>query len=95
MSRLGAIGGRLYRGEVSVEFVGRRKLWYTISGLILVISIVALAVRGLNPSVPPSQRIPPKPPTSAVQAPASEAMCSPSLVLCSRSCRSMNAASAR
>jgi preprotein translocase subunit SecF len=51
MSRLGAIGGRLYRGEVSVEFVGRRKLWYTISGLILVISIVALAVRGLNYSV--------------------------------------------
>ena len=51
MSRLGAIGGRLYRGEVSVEFVGRRKLWYTISGLILVISIVALGVRGLNFSV--------------------------------------------
>jgi preprotein translocase subunit SecF len=51
MSRLGAMGGRLYRGEVSVEFVARRKLWYTISGLILVISIVALAVRGLNYSV--------------------------------------------
>jgi preprotein translocase subunit SecF len=51
MSRLGAIGGRLYRGEVSVEFVGRRKLWYTISGLILVISVIALAVFGLNYSV--------------------------------------------
>jgi preprotein translocase subunit SecF len=51
MSRLGAIGGRLYRGEVSVEFVAKRKLWYTISGLILVISIVALGVRGLNYSV--------------------------------------------
>jgi len=51
MSRLGAIGGRLYRGEVSVEFVGRRRLWYTISGLILVISIVALGVNRLNYSV--------------------------------------------
>jgi preprotein translocase subunit SecF len=51
MSRLGSIGGRLYRGEVSVDFVGRRKLWYTISGLILVICIVALAFRGLNYSV--------------------------------------------
>jgi preprotein translocase subunit SecF len=51
MSRLGEIGGRLYRGEVSFDFVGRKKLWYTISGLILVISIVALAFRGLNPSV--------------------------------------------
>ncbi len=51
MSRLGVIGGRLYRGEVSFDFVGRQKLWYTISGLILVISIVALAFRGLNYSV--------------------------------------------
>jgi preprotein translocase subunit SecF len=51
MSRLGVIGGRLYRGEVSFDFVGRKKLWYTISGLILVISIAALAFRGLNPSV--------------------------------------------
>ncbi len=51
MSRLGAVGGRLYRGEVSFDFVGRQKLWYTISGLILVISIAALGVRGLNYSV--------------------------------------------
>jgi preprotein translocase subunit SecF len=51
MSRLGEIGGRLYRGEVSFDFVGRQKLWYTISGLILVISIAALAVRGLHYSV--------------------------------------------
>ena len=51
MSRLGNIGGRLYRGEVSVDFVGRQKLWYLISGLILVISIAALLFRGLNYSV--------------------------------------------
>jgi preprotein translocase subunit SecF len=51
MSRLGAIGGRLYRGEVSFDFVSRKKLWYSISGLILVISILALVFRGLNPSV--------------------------------------------
>jgi preprotein translocase subunit SecF len=51
MSRLGVIGGRLYRGEVSFDFVGRKKLWYTISGLILVISIAALGFKGLNPSV--------------------------------------------
>ena len=51
MSALGNIGGRLYRGEVSVDFVGRQKLWYTISGLILVISIAALVFRGLNFSV--------------------------------------------
>jgi preprotein translocase subunit SecF len=48
MSRLSQIGGRLYRGEVSYDFVGRKRRWYSISGAILVISIVALLVRGLN-----------------------------------------------
>jgi preprotein translocase subunit SecF len=51
MSRLGQLGGRLYRGEVSYDFVGRQRRWYTISAAILVISIVALAVRGLDFSV--------------------------------------------
>jgi preprotein translocase subunit SecF len=47
----GQLGSKLYRGEVSVNFVGRQRLWYTISGFILVISIVALLVRGLAFSV--------------------------------------------
>ena len=51
MSALGKIGGKLYRGEVSINFVGRQRLWYAISGLILVISIVAVLVRGLVFSV--------------------------------------------
>ena len=51
MSRLGNVGGRLYRGEVSFDFVGRQKLWYSISGLILVVSLVGLFVGGLNFSV--------------------------------------------
>jgi preprotein translocase subunit SecF len=48
MSRLGDLGGRLYRGEVSFNFVGRQRLWYTISGVILLVSVVALLTRGLN-----------------------------------------------
>jgi len=51
MSRLGNIGGRLYRGEVSFDFVSRQKLWYTISGFILVISLLALIFRGVDFSV--------------------------------------------
>jgi preprotein translocase subunit SecF len=51
MSRLGSIPGRLYRGEVSIDFVSRKKLWYTISGCILVISLLALIFRGLDFSV--------------------------------------------
>jgi preprotein translocase subunit SecF len=51
MSSIGGIGGRLYRGEVSVDFVGRQRLWYKISGAILAIAIIALAVFHLNFSV--------------------------------------------
>ena len=51
MSRLGDLGGRLYRGDVSINFVGRRKLWYAISGCIVLVALVALLVRGLNFSV--------------------------------------------
>ena len=51
MSRLGTLGGRMYRGEVSIDFVSRKKLWYTISGFILVISVVAVLFRGLDFSV--------------------------------------------
>jgi preprotein translocase subunit SecF len=51
MALLGGIGGKLYRGEVSVEFVARKRLWYSISGAILAVSIIAVAVFGLNFSV--------------------------------------------
>jgi preprotein translocase subunit SecF len=51
MSAFGGIGGRLYRGEVSVDFVGRKRLWYSLSGVILAISMIALIVLGLNFSV--------------------------------------------
>jgi preprotein translocase subunit SecF len=51
MSRLGQIPGRLYRGEVSINFVGRQRMWYAISGAILLISVIALATRGLHYSV--------------------------------------------
>jgi len=48
MSRLGHLGGDLYRGDVSYDFVGRRKRWYTISGLILLVAVLSLAIRGLT-----------------------------------------------
>ncbi|HEY6315663.1 MAG TPA: protein translocase subunit SecF, partial [Streptosporangiaceae bacterium] len=51
MSRLGQLGGRLYRGEVSYDFVGRKRRWYTMSAAILLISVLALFVRGLDFSV--------------------------------------------
>jgi preprotein translocase subunit SecF len=51
MSRVRDIPGKLYRGEVSVNIVGRQKMWYTISGVILLVSVGALLIRGLNFSV--------------------------------------------
>ena len=51
MAGFGGIAGRLYRGEVSINFVRRQRMWYTISGVILLVSVVALLVKGLNFSV--------------------------------------------
>ena len=39
---------RLYRGETSFDFVGRRRLWLAISTLVIVAGVVSFAVRGLN-----------------------------------------------
>jgi preprotein translocase subunit SecF len=39
---------RLYRGETSFDFVGRRRWWFTFSALVIVAGLVSLGVRGLN-----------------------------------------------
>ena len=38
----------LYTGEISYGFIQRRKLWYTISIIVIAISLLGLLVRGLN-----------------------------------------------
>jgi len=48
MARLGSFGARLYHGHASYDFVGKRKIWYSISGLILIIVVAGLGFRGLN-----------------------------------------------
>ena len=45
---MSGIARRLYRGEVNVDFVGRKKLWYSLSAVLLVISIAGLVINGLN-----------------------------------------------
>ncbi|MEV0203297.1 protein translocase subunit SecF [Nonomuraea sp. NPDC050691] len=42
------LGRRLYRGEIDIDFVGRWKLWYSLSGFLLIISIAGLLINGLN-----------------------------------------------
>ncbi len=48
MSRLSRMGHALYEGQVSIDFVGRRLLWYALSGVILVAAVSGLLVRGVN-----------------------------------------------
>lgn len=48
MSKFSGLGGRLYRGEVSVDFIGQRRRWYSISALFILASIGALSLQGLH-----------------------------------------------
>ena len=51
MSRLGSLGHRLHRGEISYDFVGKRKIWYGVSILITLTAIVGLMINGLNKGI--------------------------------------------
>ena len=48
MSKFSGLGGRLYRGETSVNFMGNRRRWYGLSGFFVLLSIGALAIQGLS-----------------------------------------------
>ena len=48
MSKLSGIGGRLYRGETSIDFIGKRRRWYAVSALFILLSIAALSLQGLH-----------------------------------------------
>ena len=48
MGKLSSFGHDLYEGHVSFDFIGRRKLWYFVSIVIIVAAGAGLLVRGLN-----------------------------------------------
>ena len=39
---------RLYRGEIDLDFLGRRRIWFAISGAVVLLCIATLFTRGLN-----------------------------------------------
>ena len=47
-ARKAGLAHRLYTGQVSYDFVGKRRLWYIVSAALLAVSILAVGVRGLN-----------------------------------------------
>jgi preprotein translocase subunit SecF len=48
MSKFGEMGHNLYQGKLSINFVGRKWLWYSISGVIVLVAILGMTTRGLN-----------------------------------------------
>ena len=48
MGRMSRLGNNLYTGKRSVDFVGRKWLWYSISAAIVLMAVIGLNVKGLN-----------------------------------------------
>ena len=48
MGKLAQLGNALYEGDVSIDFVGRKWLWYSISGIIVLLAVAGLYFKGLN-----------------------------------------------
>jgi len=41
-----SVWGRLYHGETNIDFVGRTRLWFALSGTLILIGVLAFVVRG-------------------------------------------------
>jgi preprotein translocase subunit SecF len=48
MGKFSRLGNDLYTGKKSVDFVGRKWLWYAVSGVIVVLAVGGLYLKGLN-----------------------------------------------
>jgi len=48
MGKFSRLGNDLYTGRKSIDFVGRTRLWYAISGVIIVAAVLGLYFKGLN-----------------------------------------------
>ena len=51
MSRMADLGHDLQTGEKSIDIVYRRKTWFIVSAVLVLVSILGLAVRQLNMGV--------------------------------------------
>src|SRR3954449_10508027 len=51
MFSFAAFGNDLHSGRRSIDFIGRRRLWYLIAGVAVLVSILSLGIRGLNAGI--------------------------------------------
>ncbi len=48
MGKMSRLGNALYEGDVSIDFVGRKWLWYSVSAIIVLMAVGGLYFKGLN-----------------------------------------------
>jgi preprotein translocase subunit SecF len=48
MGKMSRLGNALYEGDVSIDFVGRKWLWYSVSAMIVLLAVAGLYFKGLN-----------------------------------------------
>ena len=48
MGKFSRLGNDLYSGKKSIDFIGRKWLWYAGSGLIVILALGGLYFQGLN-----------------------------------------------
>jgi preprotein translocase subunit SecF len=48
MGKFSRLGNELYQGRKSYDFIGKRALWYAVSGTLVGLAIVVIVVKGLN-----------------------------------------------
>jgi preprotein translocase subunit SecF len=46
-----SLASRLYNGQVSYDFIGKRRRWYIASASLMLISVISILFRGLHPSI--------------------------------------------
>jgi preprotein translocase subunit SecF len=51
MPSFASFGNDLYTGRRSIDFVGRRRIWYGIAAILMLVSVLAVGVRHLNPGI--------------------------------------------
>jgi preprotein translocase subunit SecF len=50
MARSG-LANRLYQGEANLNIIGRRKVWFTVAAIAVLIAIGSFVIRGFNPGI--------------------------------------------
>jgi preprotein translocase subunit SecF len=48
MFNFAQVGNDLYTGKRSIDFIGRQKLWYAFSGVLIALALVGIFAKGLN-----------------------------------------------